>query len=137
MIGVISLSNRTNYDGVMFDESDEADLGVGIRNSKGQVMATLSEKNQETTFSCDFGAIGNKKSSSGMEKSVVGHIIKDTLSYVSLLQSYSFSHVNRQGNAVAHAFAQRARLSFPLQVWMESIPPDLDAVISVDLKSLD
>jgi len=60
-----------------------------------------------------------------MEKSVVGHIIKDTLSYVSLLQSYSFSHVNRQA------------LSFPLQVWMESIPPNLDAIILVDLKPLN
>jgi len=28
----------------MFDESDEAGLGVVIRNSEGQVMATLSEK---------------------------------------------------------------------------------------------
>ena len=44
MIGVISLSDKTNYDGVMFDESDEAGLGVVIRNSEGQVLATLSEK---------------------------------------------------------------------------------------------
>ncbi|XP_075645607.1 uncharacterized protein LOC142616693 [Castanea sativa] len=151
----------------MFDESDEAGLGVVIQNSEGQVMATLSEKIkkppsvvtlellvakraavfvsetgfQQSCFEADSEIVVKSLCSSGMEKSVGGHIIKDTLSYVSLLQSYSFSHVNRQGNAVAHALAhalaQRARLSLPLQVWMESVPPDLDAVILADLKPFE
>ena len=121
MIGVISLSDKTNYDGVMFDESDEAGLGVVIRNSEGQVMATLSEKIkkppsvvtlellaarrvavlvsktgfQQSCFEGDSKIVVKSLHGSGMEKSVVGHIIKDTLSYVSLLQSYSFSRVNR------------------------------------------
>ena len=45
-----------------------------------------------------------------------GHILKDTLSYLNSFQSCSFSHIGRQGNAVAHALAQRARLSCPLEV---------------------
>ncbi|XP_075674754.1 uncharacterized protein LOC142643931 [Castanea sativa] len=35
---------KTNYDRVMFDESDEVGLGVVIRNSEGQVMAAFSKK---------------------------------------------------------------------------------------------
>ena len=35
------------------------------------------------------------------------------------------SHMCRQGNALADALAKRVRLSSPLLVWMESVPPDL------------
>ena len=47
------------------------------------------------------------------------------------------SHIYRQGNAVAHILAQRVRLSSPLQVWMESVPPDLNAIVLVDLKPFE
>ena len=47
------------------------------------------------------------------------------------------SHIYRQGNAVAHILAQRVRLSSPLQVWMESVPLDLDVVFMADLKPLE
>ncbi|KAL0013621.1 hypothetical protein SO802_000690 [Lithocarpus litseifolius] len=145
---------------IVNSRTHEAGLGVVIRNSRGQVMVALSEKIkkppsvvalellaarraavsvfetgfQNSVFEGDSLAVVKSLQGSGMENSAVGHILKDTLSIVSLLQSFSFSHVNRQGNAVAHALAQRARLSFPLQVWMESVPPDLDAVILADLQ---
>lgn len=35
---------KTNFDGAMFGESDEAGIGVLIQNLVGQVMAALSEK---------------------------------------------------------------------------------------------
>ena len=35
---------KTNFDRALFNESDEASLGIVIRNSEGQVMATLLEK---------------------------------------------------------------------------------------------
>ena len=153
---------KINYEGAMFDESDEAGLGVVIRNSEGQVMVALSKKIkkppsvvalellatrratilvsetsfQQSCFEGDSEVVVKSLCGCGMEKSVVGHILKDTLSYVSLLKNYFFSHVNRQGNAVAHALAQRVRLSFPVQIWMESVPPDLDVVILADFKPL-
>ena len=37
-------SVKTNYDGAMFRESDNAGIGVLIRDSKGQVLAALSEQ---------------------------------------------------------------------------------------------
>ena len=53
------------------------------------------------------------------------NIIHDILLFVNSFQSFSFSHVCRQGNALADALAKKARLSCPFMVWMESIPPDL------------
>lgn len=37
-------SFKTNFDGAMFDESNEAGLGVVIRNFEGVVMANMLEK---------------------------------------------------------------------------------------------
>ena len=54
-----------------------------------------------------------------------GHIIHDILLFVNSFQSFSFSPVCRQGNALADALAKRARLSCPSLVWKESVPPDL------------
>ena len=63
-----------------------------------------------------------------------GHILKDILSHLNSFQSCSFSHIGRQGNAVVHALAQRARLSYPLEVWMESVPPDISSFVRFDLR---
>ena len=35
---------KTNFDGAMFAESDQAGIGVVVRNHRGQVMAALAEK---------------------------------------------------------------------------------------------
>ena len=35
---------RTNFDGVVFEESGEVGIGVIIRNSRGEVMASLAKK---------------------------------------------------------------------------------------------
>ena len=61
----------------------------------------------------------------GLANSQGCYLIKDILFIVNSFQRISFSHVVWQGNAVAHALAQRARHSFPLLVWMEAIPPDV------------
>ena len=36
--------HKVNFDGAMFGESDEAGIGVVIRNSNDEVRAALSEK---------------------------------------------------------------------------------------------
>ena len=40
----VAMKWKTNFDGAMFSESDQARIGVVIRNHEGQVMAALSEK---------------------------------------------------------------------------------------------
>ena len=122
---------KSNFDGAMFGESDQEGLGVVISNFEGQVMAVLSEKIQKPhlvlsvgllvarrviTFCIEMGFqnsifegdsefIINSLWGKGSVNSQDGHIVQDILSYANSLQSFSFSHVNRQGNAIAHALA--------------------------------
>ena len=41
---------KTNFDRAMFSESDQAGIGVVVRNQVGQVMSALSKKNTKTHF---------------------------------------------------------------------------------------
>lgn len=61
-----------------------------------------------------------------------GHLIRDILCIVNSFVSTSFSHVCKPGNAVAHAFAQRARHCFPISVWLESYPSDIASFVLAD-----
>ena len=63
-----------------------------------------------------------------------GHILKDILSHLNSFQSCSFSHIGRQGDAIAHALPQRARLSYPLEVWMDYVPLDISSFVRFDLR---
>ena len=47
-----------------------------------------------------------------MLSSSFAHLISNTSSFVSSLRSFSFSHTLRQGNVVAYALTQRARIFF-------------------------
>ncbi|XP_065617279.1 uncharacterized protein LOC136062310, partial [Quercus suber] len=142
---------KTNFDGAMFSESDQAGIGVVIRNHEGQVMAALSEKIKkpasaeilealaarravnftmelgfnQSMFEGDSEVIIKALNAEDFSLASVGHIIKDIWSMSGLLQTKSFPFVRRQGNSVAHALAQRARFSFPVLIWMEDVPPDI------------
>ena len=77
--------------------------------------------------------IGIKALQNGdMLSSSFGYLLRDTLIHVTSLRSFSFSHIVRQGNTVAHALAQRVRLSFPLIVWIEYVPSDVDLFVSAN-----
>ena len=68
-----------------------------------------------------------------MKNSREGHLIKDILFHSNSFQSMSFAHVGRQGNAVAHALAQRARSSPFSQVWLECVATDIMSFVLHDL----
>ena len=69
-----------------------------------------------------------------MSHSQGGHILKDIVSHLNSFQSCSFSHIGRKGNAIAHALAQRARFSFSLEVWTESVPLAISYFFLSDLR---
>ena len=152
---------KVNYDGAVLKDSGEAGIGVVIRNEKGEVMGSLAEKIKKPDSVEVLEALAARRAilfatELGLQRviiegdseivfqavsevcsvcSCIGHIIKDCKSISGLFQTHSFSHTRRQGNAVAHALAKRARKSFPFLVWMESVPPDIAYLVHIDVIS--
>ena len=152
---------KVNYDGAYFADEEKAGIRVMVRNELGQVMGSLAEKIEMpatveileamvarramlfmeelglryAVFEGDSELVVNALVGHCPDRASIGHIIKDCKSLRGLFQTYSFSHVRRQGNGVAHALARRARMSFPLTVWMESVPPDITYLVYVDVTS--
>ena len=130
-----------------------------MRNEQGQVMASLAEKLamlptveileamvgrramifmeelglRRAIFEGDSEIIVKALAGDCLDRSCIGHIIKDCKSLMGCFQTCSFSYVRRQSNGVAHALARRARESSPLSVWMESVPPDISYLVYVDV----
>ena len=133
---------KTNFDGAIFEELDAAGVGVIVRNSSGELLAALSEiiplpssilaletiaARRAVSFLHELGLDssifeGDSESSilaitnQCFHHPVVDHLVKDIFSLASSLLSFSFTHTRRQGNGLAHALAQRARLSFPVSI---------------------
>ena len=62
-----------------------------------------------------------------------GHIVEDSHRLASQFQSYSFSHVQRHGNLLAHTLARRTVSSTDFNVWVEELPTELESVFQTDL----
>ena len=110
----------------MFGESDEAGIGIVVRDYMGQVVATMAEKFhkpqsvdslemlaarravifaaelglQECQFEGDSETVIKARKGCDLLHSSIGHLVKDTLILVNSFWSSSFSHIVRQGNAV-------------------------------------
>ena len=150
---------KINFDGALFGESNSVGIGVVIRNPNGGVMAALSKKivkpqaaelveilatrravlfSREmsfynSVFEGDLSNVIKLLQDRNVSHSQGGHILKDILSHLNSFQDCSFSHIGRQGNAVAYALAQRARLSCPLEIWMKSVSPNIFSFVQTDL----
>ena len=90
---------------------------------------------QDSIMEGDLEIVINSLRKGEMFQSAYGHLIKDTLSYVHSLRSFSFSHSYRQGNSVADALAKNARFCSGLTVWMEHVPPDINVLVLADKPS--
>ena len=113
--------DKTNFDGAVFEETREVGIGMVIRNSAGEVMTSLSKKislpssveamealaaRHAVRFMQEVGIIESILEGDSLSiisalkngdrlNSAIGHLIKDTLSYVISNRSLSFSHVRR------------------------------------------
>jgi ribonuclease HI len=149
---------KINYDGAVFKETNEAGIGVVVRNKAGHVMASLVQKVRypQSVESIEAWAakravqfvseIGLKEAEfEGDSKTIVaalndphhcpthyGLLIADAKSLANALDSYCFSHVKRQGNGLAHALARMAKHTDILEVWMEDVPPPLQQLYLSD-----
>ena len=141
---------KTNYDGVVFGDLEEVGIGVVVHNARGEVLTALFEKIpypssvvlvevlatrraaqfivelgiSQSVFEGDSEVVCKALKATNMGHSSIGQFVKDIMSIVGSLQTFSFSHTGWQGNCVAHVLAKRARVSFPLLVWMEHVPTD-------------
>ena len=149
---------KVNYDGATFKQQGKAGLGVVIRNSNGEVMASMSQLVQLPSTVSQVEAMAARKATKftleiGFDKIILegdseiiykdllnngsslalhGHLIQDVKALVSLFSSICFSHVSQTGNQAAHSLARRAILSDNLNVWMEEVPPNILDVIQAD-----
>ena len=133
-------------------------MRVVIRNDRGEVMASLSEKIvmpslvevlemlaarraviftrelsfKNVWFEGDAEGVVRSLRDGDSSNAFFRHLVKDFMSIVGLFQTYSISHVRRQGNSVAYVLAREARMSFPLRIWMEDVPPNVLIFVAKD-----
>ncbi|KAL0014626.1 hypothetical protein SO802_001695 [Lithocarpus litseifolius] len=147
-----------NFDGAIFKEIHKAGLSGVIRNSLGQSIASLSElvnlpyssdiveamaAARAIYFAQEIGL--NSFILDGDSEAVIKCLISDDDSFSSFGHilvaakattetscCISFSHIRRLGNSVAHNLAKHARHVRGFSVWMEDIPPHLQAILSAD-----
>ena len=110
---------KANFDGAWFDESDEAGIGIVVRDSSGLVLAALAEKIkkphsvdclemmaarravifaqeiglQSCQFEGDSEVVTEALKNEDMFCSSFGHIVRDTLVCVNSLSSFTFAHI--------------------------------------------
>ena len=152
---------KTNYDGAVFSESEEAGIGVIIKDVEELVIAALAKKirypgsvevvealaaRRAARFAVELGLTGSEfegdsevvwralRSADGAHSSI-GEINKDTMSIVGSLQTFSFFHTRWQVNCAALALAKRAVVSFLLLVWIEHVPTDINHVVISDFRA--
>ena len=80
---------------------------------------------------CVIQALVAAKSS----RTMFGNVIADIHCLVSNINC-SFSHVKREGNKLAHAFARRVVASADFDMWLEDLPRDLKDVFQLYLLKL-
>ena len=153
---------KINFDGALFTAKNQAGIGEVIRDSMGQVMASLAQRIPLPSTAIEVEALAAQRAMElaleiGLNKGVLegdslilmnavktnshslaqfGHIIKDIEFLASQFSIIYFSHVKRHCNTIAHSIARRALSFSSLQVWMEDVPLELADVLQVDSDSL-
>lgn len=145
---------KVNFDRAIFEDQAFAGLGVVIRDSTSLIICALSQKIRLLSLVVMVGALAASRAisfareisilrvmvegdslqvikainASKPSKAPFGHIIDEIKLSSSFLPCYSFVHVKHKGNKLAHALVRRAVLSADIDVWLEDLPRDLDAV---------
>ena len=149
---------KINFDGAVFADTEEAGVGVVVRDSQGKVIASLAEKIKLPSSSDEVEALAAVRAISlamdlnlpsfiveGDTEVVIsslrkedesfssfGHLISSIKFYLPFCNCVSFSHTCRSGNSVAHFLAKHVRLIDSFSVWMEDVLPQLVDVLLAD-----
>ncbi|KAK9270392.1 hypothetical protein L1049_025971 [Liquidambar formosana] len=151
---------KINVDGAIFADHHCVGFGVIIRDWEGQPIAAAS-KRLDGSFSAtlveamafrfavelahDLGLQSVTVEGDNLEVvqalatsvellSPLGLIVEDILhDAAQFFSDVSFSHIQRDGNMVAHGLARHARFLEDLSVWMEDVPACVRALFLADL----
>ncbi|GMY05131.1 putative ribonuclease h protein [Fagus crenata] len=150
---------KTNFDGAVFQDTQEAGIGVIIRDSNGLIIASLAQKipypgsvelvealaaRRAVTFAFEIGAWKTEfeGDSEKIIKAIIrkepiltpySHIIEDIRCAEEKFQWFLFKHTRREGNKAAHALARLAKCSNDTDVWLETAPTAVGDVIHSDV----
>ena len=153
---------KANFDVAFFGNSGTTGIGVVVRDSKGEIIAALSQKILEPhsvdaaeALACNRAVVFAKElslfsvivegdsmrivqaaSNKRANLTLFGHVINEIHESCSSFNRISFQHVRRDGNMLAHSLARRAVLSADTVVWVEELPTDLEDVFQMDLVDL-
>ena len=123
---------KINFEGAVFKETEEAGLGIVVRDSQGKVLASLVEKIRLPSSSNEVEALATVQAITlamdlnlpsfiveGDSKVVIstlrnkeesfssfGHLISFIKHYLVYCNCISFSHTRRSRNLVAHFLAK-------------------------------
>ena len=150
---------KGNFDVAFFDALDCARIRVVFHNHVGQVIVALSQKiplvqtvelakalaarrvvgfalelslfsvKLEGDYSRVISALNDLKS----YNTLFGHVTNECRRVSASLRFCKFQHVRWEGNRLAHALTRRVVLSAKTNVWVESLPNDLEDVFQSDL----
>uniref|UniRef100_A0A2N9I0P4 Reverse transcriptase domain-containing protein n=1 Tax=Fagus sylvatica TaxID=28930 RepID=A0A2N9I0P4_FAGSY len=116
---------KINFDGAIFTDLNAAGIGVVVRDSAGNPEAALSK------MGMTFVIIAALEDPSA-NLTPYDNIISDTQAEVGSLQWFSFSHVKRKANKVAHVLARKAKDIVDSFLWTQFMPPDVTHVLLKD-----
>ena len=148
-----------NFDATFFAKTGSAVVVVVVRDCDGQIIGALRHNIGSIQFVemaealaarravrfatelCVFQVIIEGDCSRiiaalkgfGRCHTLFGHIIDEFKRIGGTLRSCLFQHVRREGNRLAHCLAKKAVLSADTDIWVESLPEDVEDVFHSDL----
>lgn len=131
-----------NYDGAIFQEQGRVSIGVVVHNSKGVMLASLSQQVPlptivaqvealvvrraikltleigitQATIKGDFETIYKDLTNPGASLALHGRLIHDIKRLLNAFTNINFTHVHRPGNIVAPSLARRAIMTPNLNI---------------------
>ncbi|XP_065630298.1 uncharacterized protein LOC136067864 [Quercus suber] len=153
---------KVNFDGAVFDDANKSGVGVVIRDSYGDVLASCSEKILQAykakvtevlaawkalSFAHELGfqnvilegdALHLIQALKSQKQSLcpLGLLVEDEKIYSSHFQRVLYSHVKRNSNRVAHNLVRHAISILNFQVWIEDVHSHIVSVLHSDITHL-